>query len=322
MANITGTDDGEGLGGGDEDDLIRGLGGDDYLDGARGDDTLRGGKGDDFLIAGGGLSGPGEHDVLIGGMGADFIIADGGDVVDGGAGRDTLWLTLGGDQRLVLDLRALDAGGAVAIAGGSFRAVEKGRISLGGGDDLVRFGDSPDVRLEVDAGWGDDRMIGAAAGDFMVGGGGADTLRGGEGNDVLVSGGGGAYDQRVDVVRGGGGDDVLYTDGAYDILYGGAGVDTFVFEENPGQRLASRHGILMDLQAGETISLERIDADYASLNDNAFHFVGSLTGAAREALLTYDAEEGVTYLYLATGGGNDMMIAIMGDQREFDGWIL
>jgi hypothetical protein len=38
-------------------------------------------------------------------------------------------------------------------------------------------------------------------------------------------------------------------------------------------------------------------------------------------LLTYDAEEGVTYLYLATGG-NDMIIRIMGDQREFDGWIL
>jgi Ca2+-binding RTX toxin-like protein len=322
MAKIIGTDEGEGLGGHDEDDLIRGLGGNDYLDGARGDDTLRGGKGDDFLIAGGGLSGPGEHDLLIGGGGNDFLIADAGDWVDGGAGRDTLWLTLSGDRRVTLDLRPLDAGGAVEVAGGGFRSVEDARITLGSGDDRVRFGDLTSAQLTIDSGRGDDRMIGGAGGDFMVGGGGADTLRGGEGDDALVSGGGGAYDQRVDVVRGGSGDDVLYTDGAYDVLYGGSGIDTFVFEENPGPRLGSRQGMVMDLKDGETISLERIDADWSSLNDNAFRFVQELTGAAREALLTYDAEADVTYLYLATGGGHDMIIAITGDQREFDGWIL
>jgi serralysin len=52
MAIYTGTDAGEQIVGGVEDDLLQGLEGDDVLDGGEGIDRLEGGLGDDRLIVG------------------------------------------------------------------------------------------------------------------------------------------------------------------------------------------------------------------------------------------------------------------------------
>ncbi len=72
-------------------DVLRGLAGDDLLDGGDGSDTLDGGQGDDRLIGGGR-----ESDVLMGGEGNDTLEdwgRDGGsNYVAGGSGDDVYYI--------------------------------------------------------------------------------------------------------------------------------------------------------------------------------------------------------------------------------------
>lgn len=90
----------------------------------------------------------------------------------------------------------------------------------------------------VEAGQGDDRLVGSAGADWLDGGSGADTvsgnagtdwLWGGDGRDKLQGGdgadtlGGGAD---ADVLQGGNGADTLLGNGGVDILYGGADADS------------------------------------------------------------------------------------------------
>jgi Ca2+-binding RTX toxin-like protein len=81
------------IGGGGADSLMGGAGNDTLLgddsivelpDSWHGADLLDGGEGDDQLIGGGGA------DTLLGGAGADKIFYGEGDVIDGGAGNDTI----------------------------------------------------------------------------------------------------------------------------------------------------------------------------------------------------------------------------------------
>lgn len=80
-----------------------------------------------------------------------------------------------------------------------------GAVMLGSGDDILVSVDAATMGA-VDAGAGNDWVIGTSAGDSIGGGAGNDTISGGAGDDT-IDGGAGA-----------------------DLMIGGAGTDTFVFE--------------------------------------------------------------------------------------------
>ena len=201
-ANVTwtGTDDSDGVSGGeagltfkakDGGDLVYAGEGNDTIGGADGDDWLFGMEGNDSILGGAG------DDMILGGEGDDYI--DGGDDDDyirGGEGNDTI---LGGE-------------------GNDFIRGEAGDDSIegGAGNDRIYGGEGNDT---IDGGAGNDWIRGDAGDDSITGGIGDDSIGGNEGNDTI---------------DGGAGDDFIYGGEGDDSLTGGADTDTFVFGEGHG----------------------------------------------------------------------------------------
>jgi len=148
-------------------------------------------------------------------------------------------------------------------------------INSGAGDDVIDASSMPAAapKLIVDAGDGDDVVLGGAGNDELHGGAGDDVLLGGDGDDILD---GGAGD---DVLIGGGGNDIFMNgeiviqgfqagEGAGDRidLHGVAGVTDFA------SVLAHAHDVggsaVLDFGAGEHMTLEHVAV--ASLNGDDF----------------------------------------------------
>ncbi len=264
--------------GGEGDDDLLGMGGADVMSGGKGsdilwgdglavagqlgatdsygDDTLMGGEGNDAVV------GQGGSDQLFGGDGDDQLNGDvivdhehqevsltpssahGNDVLDGGAGNDTVTadggndILLGGEGNDVMrgDGKAqtvpvgihgedyLDGGeGNDQLIGGG-----KNDTLLGGEGSDSMWGDDSDDDVPASA-HGNDWMDGGAGNDFLKGGGGKDTLLGGEGDDQLEGDDelsdlpASAHDK--DYLDGGAGKDKLFGYGGDDVLFGGAGDD-------------------------------------------------------------------------------------------------
>lgn len=177
------------------------------------------------------------HQVLIGGDGDDTIIAHrGNDIYDGGAGVDTLDMSLA--SRAVVDL----ANGWARGLGRDTVANMENVIGSDGNDRLrgdegnnVLAGNDGNDRL--DGRDGDDHLIGGAGNDRLHGGNGADDLDGGDGNDRLIGGAGdddldgGVGNDRLsggtgnDDLSGGLGNDNLHGGSGQDVLDGGDGND-------------------------------------------------------------------------------------------------
>jgi VCBS repeat-containing protein len=121
------------------------------------------------------------------------------------------------------------AGGLAAVAhaqtGNLFGTATLVRASPSELDDWIHGTDDADA---INAGGGNDHVMGHGGNDVLLGGAGNDVLSGGEGNDVLE---GGAGD---DVLSGDAGSDVLWGGGGTDILKGGMGGDTYRFELGDG----------------------------------------------------------------------------------------
>ncbi|MFK7875194.1 MAG: hypothetical protein AB8B71_05370 [Paracoccaceae bacterium] len=212
------------------DDAIITSGGDDILAGGAGDDRLIGGDGADTLL--GGLGG----DRMTGGDGADVFAFDASDfgdsltadfITDFTPGEDRLELTGFGFDRLedvpwsstgTIDFINLGPGKIIVLEGISkadigtddinFGAFGKfyGLVSTVTVHQLSAFGDrfianatnaGGATAVNVNAGAGDDFVLGAAGddvllgedgGDVMIGGAGSDILQGGDGNNRLTGG--------------------------------------------------------------------------------------------------------------------------------------
>ncbi|HBS32387.1 MAG TPA: hypothetical protein DEA40_11700, partial [Parvularcula sp.] len=178
------------------DDAVALLGGNDWYDGLSGIDTIDGGGGDDTLIGGlandsvlggadddlligfesNGATSPSsfDTDTLIGGDGNDTIVGAVNDVIDGGAGVDTL------------DLSSVGVGREVRV-GAVFGLLETNlnlEIIIG-----TNFNDSLqglDQDILLVGGGGDDTLIGGSGDDTVRGGAGSDSLNGGvTGFDVV-----------------------------------------------------------------------------------------------------------------------------------------
>ena len=172
---------------------------------------IRGYRGDDTIIGSGGadkIYGDQGADKLSGGAGDDTIVLDGDDTIDGGAGIDTLsfgawWFRP--VEALNIDLRPNWEG----LADAKIKNIE--RIGDAYGSDFadrIILGDRYTAGVVVDAGEGDDYVVGSGGSDGLLGGYGNDTLIGGLGNDVLTGGEGN------DVMDGGAGEDAVQLDGA------------------------------------------------------------------------------------------------------------
>ncbi|MCK2053068.1 cadherin-like domain-containing protein [Methylobacterium sp. 37f] len=247
------------------DDILFGDAGDDLLDGGEGSDILVGGTGNDLLLGDRGddrLDGSEGADVAFGGAGRDVILGglgddrlEGGDdadvlsdgrgrdVVSGQDGDDVLVAALDGEADLfeggagtdTLDLAGVATDVVVDLAAGTAVGQEIGRDTV--------------ASIEVvQAGVGNDVLIGSSQGDTLMGGAGRDTVSGGAGDD-LVDGGSGddtlADGAGSDTVLGGAGDDLVRValDGEADIFDGGAGTDTLDLS-------GTRTGIAADLLIG------------------------------------------------------------------------
>jgi Ca2+-binding RTX toxin-like protein len=192
--------------GGSGDDRITGSNLANDLRGGAGNDTLNGGDGNDALTGGTG------NDITNGGNGDDTIYAGATDAqydtIDGGAGTDTfavtggISLTLNGFNAAASSIENWQGNGQAVLGNNLNNAFDFSGLASRSGISYV------------DAGYGNDTIVGSAF---------ADDLRGNAGNDVLI---------------GGAGDD---------FLSGGTGNDTFVFAPGFGR------DTIRDFAAGSTI---------------------------------------------------------------------
>jgi Ca2+-binding RTX toxin-like protein len=275
---IDGEDGNDHIGGGAGNDVLFGGAGDDCIAGGAGNDTVSGGEGNDHIVGGEG------DDILRGDAGDDYI--DGGagqDVLDGGAGDDTL---LGGDGHDVAE----GGDGADSIDGGAGNDTLSGgpgddHIDGGAGNDVLAGGTGND---SIDAGCGDDVIV-------LLVDGGHDVIHGGAGNDTLdlsqivfdenvdlpdgiveICDGQSAQIFEIENVHGGHGRDRLVADAHVNIMEGGEGNDTFVF-----QNLASLKNDdgprdhIVDFSVGDRLDLSRVGQELDGFSGQKLFFAGA-----------------------------------------------
>lgn len=202
--------------GGKGNDTIDGAGGNDVLVGDVGDDTLLGGAGNDILTGGVG------KDTVMGGDGNDRLLVGGSDdtfdTLNGGAGVDTIAvqgnssLSISGFNALAQSIEVWEGNGK-GVSGTSTAEI----FDFSGLTSITGSGMGT-----VDAGAGNDRIVGSKFADDLRGGADNDVINGGLGNDLLA---------------------------------GGNGADTFVFDKGFGKDK------ITDFSAGTSSSHDFIDMD-------------------------------------------------------------
>lgn len=274
-------------------DFMMGNGGCDLMYGGFGDDTMYGGNCSDTMYGNQDqdvMCGENNHDVMIGGNEANFVSTcavdrqdyvsswdedygfQGGDDMWGGSGRDTMWGE-GGDDYMAgeggRDLMYGDQGPDSQDEDyGDDRMWGQGGMDTmygGDGNDSMSGGSNGDNMYGEDGcdmmcgDGGNDLMMGGDDHDTMSGDGGNDDMFGDEGNDFLMGGHG------LDRIDGGIGDDTIRGgdgDGEYqlDVLTGGEGEDTFVYEfayDEDDNQTVGNHGndIITDMEVGDSLLL-------------------------------------------------------------------
>ncbi|MBB5220236.1 Ca2+-binding RTX toxin-like protein [Amaricoccus macauensis] len=278
----------EAIDGGTGSDRFIGSGAGNHFWGSTGNDTLVGNYGADTLLGGGGadsLEGGNGLDSLEGGFGDDTMRGDlhndlfrigaigrqgddgelalvdfGRDLIDGGAGTDTLVIDgppVDVDEFLVYvreapAVRANLGTGTLRLGDSPNRStlisienIETGSgadsINGSSGDNLISAGDGANV---VYAGAGNDTIIGGDSRFYYDGNTGdpspVELLNGGDGDDVIygmgstvnsASGDTGAEYPGTDILAGGNGNDTIYGGAAIQFMSGGTGNDLFVLSD-------------------------------------------------------------------------------------------
>ncbi len=233
------------LKGGDHDDTLIGSAGDDVIDGGNGNDFIDGGADNDELRGG-------DHDdTILGGAGNDSLKGEKGvDVVDGGAGSDT-YVWSGGDGRDIYSDSGTTGFDQIQFSPGDFLGLPSVFGPLSGieqiaasgpgmaivGDDSVGENwDFTSINLlnvsEIEAGGGNDTIIGSAGNELILGKDGDDVLQGGAGADTVVGGLGNdtLFDSSgSDTLDGDGDNDVIaISNTAFALADGGSGIDTLL----------------------------------------------------------------------------------------------
>lgn len=326
IANVVaGSDVGERLRGGKDDDFINALAGDDRLIGRRGDDVMLGGEGEDTLIGGH------DNDLLDGGSDDDRLRGgDGEDTLVGGSGNDHL---RGGDgvDRFVFDPSNADEGDDVVkdfVPGEDLLALSAADIAKATPEIFSNLasGDTSDIAdpvalltaLDGSTSWSlsgadgsNNLVVGHPGGTIEFEGIGfagqsfvdlaalfdADALNlqnGTIGNDTLAGGRG------DDLLNGDAGLDLLIGDSGDDVLLGGAGADLFRFDPSNGNE---GDDIIFDFDSaeGDRIQLfvaDVIDSLEPALLDNGLQLTDLDTSAFWDINTDTDGNTTITH----TGG--------------------
>jgi Ca2+-binding RTX toxin-like protein len=249
--------------------LLGSFNGDDLIGGA-GADFLHGGAGNDELSSDLGHLADSRADIdrLYGGSGDDTLFFGWGDEVHGEGGFDTAWASFAGATNGV----NADIG---VILDGIERLVS---LTLTDQADTVIIGTTEGGAALVDAGNGNDHIIGQNSAVHVNGGAGDDLLVGSTADDLLV---------------GADGEDRLLGGPGSDILWGGRGADLFYITE-------LETDTIKDFSSGEDkLDMTGLDADTTLSGHQRFSFVGSqdFSGHAGELRLQlYDGSNlGPTY---------------------------
>ena len=237
---------------------------------------------------GGGLLNVGGNDILDGGAGNDIMIGDGSTIRGTGRGGNDTMLGGDGDDRMYGDAYTgffnVPPGAVIPDAGiANFASGGDDYMDGGNGNDTIvgdalnfssfRFGGDPhgsggaDTLIGSD---GDDLLIGDAVFIFVGGtasvSGGDDRLFGGEGNDRLFGDSMGSDSGRGgnDRLFGDAGNDELHGGGGFDIMDGGEGVDSVVFNGNRadfgvGGSPDGREFLVGEIATGETDLLTNVE---------------------------------------------------------------
>lgn len=286
-------------------DTMTGLTGDDILFGMGGGDTLDGGIGNDILYANTENKwSDNAIDVIIGGAGDDQIFGGYGDVLNGGTGFDRLSLDLSSaGQGVAIDFRPMTAVKALdtlvikidntELSGFEAVVAVKGSAF----DDKITIGSQKEFGTAIDAGDGNDVVVGSNRADTLLGGNGNDVLRGASGADTLV---------------GGAGDDLLDGGAKPDVLTGGTGADRFVFRDGDSSASKSAADVITDFNQGEG---DRIVLKMDSATSH-FHLVGqgAFSGTG-DAELRFFVKDGATFVVGDANGDRqvDFMIRLDGE---------
>lgn len=279
---------------------IKGGSGDDVLTGNGSSNQIDGGAGNDDLAGGSAGTCSSDVDSLNGGAGDDSFqmgpLPNCADILDGGAGRDTVSYELRADGvTLTLDGRAEDGDG------------ENDNVKTG--IEVVLGGD------------GGDLITGSTGNEALHGGPGNDVLRGGVGNDTLIGGPG------IDSLFGEVGDDFIdeasATDTAYDdafnafggadVIHGGAGFN--VCDYHRGNSTAASYTLCYSATASNCTPAANDGPDgddltnctQLTLDDGADSVVGSASDDVIEGRGGDDSISG--------GAGNDRLYGEAGDDR-------
>ncbi len=213
--------------------------------------------------------------------GMDFLEGQGGhDELYGGSGNDTIMGGMGND---------LLRGGADADS-----------LDGGNDDDEMYGGDGKDI---LTGGWGNDLMYGEEGADSLEGKQGNDTLHGGDDEDSLF---------------GGDNDDILHGGlGAYDVMNGGGGKDTFYFEHpNEGDSINNPYNrnTIEDFKTGrDVVAFLDSNFGFGDLGDDTrltdlqvegeSRFISAATIDECKILRDSGTIDTAVFLYASTTGG-------------------
>jgi Ca2+-binding RTX toxin-like protein len=294
--------------GGDGRDGLDGGAGNDSLDGGIGDDTLIGGAGRDSLIGGEGndlieSGSAGSPDIALPGSTGDADPNDDRDLIDAGAGNDTI--RSGDDADTIYggagddsidggnDADLVDAGSENdTVLGGEGSDTIEG----GAGDDLITAGSDSAIPDATDPAPGNDR-------DLVHGGAGNDRIYGGDDRDTLYG------DAGNDTVDGGIDDDSLFGGEGRDLLLGGEGND--VIDSSSGDAAQRPDIAYPGLYPADTDPLNDRDTVYGGAGDDVIRSgddADSLFGGEGRDLIDGGVDDDTIY----GEAGNDTIIGAEG----------
>lgn len=139
---------------------------------------------------------------------------------------------------------------------------------------------------------------------------------GGFGNDVIV---GNAAGNHID---GGAGNDIIYGGAGQDVLKGGAGMDIFVYT-HVSDSTPDAFDKIIDFETG----VDKINFSFfnqAAGKPGFIHFADGFTGAAGEVVLSYDAQSNTSDIVLSVDndGMPDLKIQVVGQVDAVHDFIL
>ena len=198
----------------DELNNIKGSGKSDKLQGSLRDDVILGGKGDDTI------KGAAGNDTLKGASGNDYINGGlGNDYLNGGSGRDTAQFS-SRNNRIKLNTKKFQN-----TRDGKDRLISIENVNAGSGNDVV-IGNKAANRLNGQK--GNDRLYGGGGKDLLIGGGGKDKVWGQGGPDTFRIKRGTGYIIIKDFSDGA--DRIHLGSGRSDINFRSRGDDLFVYQ--------------------------------------------------------------------------------------------